>query len=423
MKAAVVGLGYAGLPLAIRLSQLNFDVLGIDINTRKISKLKSGKLPFAKDEPNLEKYFKTEYKRGKLLFTTSFQEISTQDLIFINVDTPISSINLNYSSLKSALRSISPNIKKNTIVIIESTIAPKTCDSIIKPLIIKYSNLHVNKEFFIVHAPERIRPKYIFKQLTTLPRVIGISSKKIKSKILNIYSQITKGEVDIVDIVTAEVVKTTENAYRDVNIAFSNEIAVACEELKVNVWDVRELINKAPLRDMHAPGAGVGGHCIPKDSLLLARSVKNSKMNLIKSSRNINNSMPLHMFILARNALKKLGKNIEEANVTILGYSFVENSDDYRNSPSQSLLRILDKYKIKYRVNDPYIEKYKNNIYEILKSSDCMLLMVGHRQYKKLDFNKIAKIMSTKIIIDGRNAFARKSLEKKGFIYQGIGNV
>lgn len=424
MKVTVVGLGYVGLPLTIRLSQLNFDVLGIDKDLKKIQKLQKGMLPFAQEEPFLEDYFKKVYRKGKISFACTFEKLTTRELIFICVDTPIIGKVPNYQSLTSALKSIALNLKKGSVVIIESTVAPNTCKNLVIPILQKQSKLKINQDFFVATVPERIRPNHIFKQLTTLSRVIGVSDKKIESLLKKVYSKITSGDIDFTDLTTAETVKTVENSFRDVNIAFANEVAIACEELGVDVWKVRELVNKSPFHNMHKPGAGVGGHCIPKDPWLLASSVKVNRLNLIETARKINDNMPAHIFALAREALKEKKIKIANANFVILGYSYVGNSDDTRNSPTVALLKILEKNGFKYKIFDPHIEKYSHlSMYDAAKSADALVLMVEHDLFKKIDFKKLSKTMKSKIIIDGRNFFIKRELENKGFKYLGIGNV
>lgn len=424
MKIAVVGLGYVGLPLLLRLSQLKFDVLGIDININKIQKLQRGVLPFAQEEPFLLDYFKKEHKKGKISFASDFKGLSVRDLIFICVDTPIIGKLPNYQSLTSALKNIAPLLKKGSIVIIESTVAPNTSKNVVIPIIEKQSKMKINQDFFVATVPERIRPNYIFKQLTTVSRVIGVSDRKIESSLKKIYSKITSGEINLTDLTTAETVKTVENSLRDVNIAFANEIAIACEELGVNIWEVRNLVNKSPFHHMHEPGAGVGGHCIPKDPWLLASSIKKHRLRLIETARKTNDNMPQYVFTLVKNALGEKNINIKNTNLAILGYSYVGNSDDTRNSPTEALVKILQRKRIKYQIYDPHVKEYSNkSVSDIAKSADALLLMVAHDLFKKIDYKNLSKIMKNKIIIDGRNFIPANQVIKLGFTYKCIGNT
>ncbi len=424
MKIAVIGLGYVGLPLLLKLSQLNFDVLGIDINNEKIQKLQKGILPFAKEEPFLLDYFKKEHKKGKISFASDFKGLSVRDLIFVCVDTPIVGKLPNYQSLTSALKSIAPNLKIGSIVIIESTIAPKTSTNLVIPILEKHSKLKINRDFFVAAVPERIRPNHIFEQLTTLPRVIGVSDKKISNVLKKIYSKITSGKINITDLTTTETVKTVENSFRDVNIAFANEVAIACEELGVNVWEVKDLVNKSPFHHMHEPGAGVGGHCIPKDPWLLASAVKKHQLELIETARKINDNMPYHVFTLIKKTFEEKNIKVKNANIAILGYSYVGNSDDTRNSPTEVLTKILEEKKIKYKIYDPLVKEYSNkSLYDIAKDADALVLMVGHDVFKNINYKKLYKIMRNKIIVDGRNFISANMVNKLGFVYKCIGNT
>lgn len=422
MKVSVVGLGYVGLPLAIRLTEIGFEVLAIDKDKQKIASLKIGYLPFAKEEPKLQEKLKKTSTSKKLDFSTTFSGISTSKIIFICVNTPVEKDKPNYSFLISALKSVSKYFKKGTIIIIESTVSPLTTKDLITPILEKESKMSVSKDFFVAVIPERIRPNYIFKQLTSLPRVIGISDKKIQPVLVKIYSKITSGGLDFVDTTTAEVVKTVENTYRDINIAFANEVALACEELGVNIWQVRELVNKSPFHDLHKPGSGVGGHCIPKDPILLTSSLQR-EMPLTLTARKINDFMPNHILELTKKALKQAKKEIKTARLAILGYTYVENSDDTRNSPTETLVKLLERDNINFSIHDPLVRIYKKDIDSVIRNSDCLILMVAHSAYKKLNLKRIAKLMRSKVIIDGRNLFKKVDALKIGFIYKAIGNV
>ncbi len=424
MKAVVVGLGYVGLPLAIKLSLSKFNVVAIDINSAKIDSLKKGILPFAKEEPNLKSYFNQTRKYKNISYTTTWNEINTAEVIFVCVDTPIAHKKPSFGSLLSAIGNIAKHLSDGQVIILESTLSPGTTERLIIPLIEKVSKAKLNHDFFVAVAPERIRPNYIFKQLSTLPRFIGISSPKITKKINHIYSKITTGDIDVTNILTAEVAKTVENSYRDVQIAFANEIALACEEIGVNVWEIRKLVNKDPYKNIHSPGAGVGGHCIPKDPWLLASSVPKSKMALVKNARKINDSMPNHVLKLIEVALSSNGVNISKAKLAILGYAFVEDSDDTRSSPTQALIAELDKKKIEYQIHDPHVAAYNGSKLEVVvKGADCLVLMVAHSTYKSLNLSKLSTLMRTKIVIDGRNFVNKKTAVSAGFTYKGIGNV
>lgn len=423
MKVAVIGLGYVGLPLTLLLSSKNYNVVAIDKSIEKIEKLSKGVLPFSRKEPGIVDFFNKSKIKRNIVYATSFEKLREVNTILVSVDTPTRGKNPDYKSLKSALQSMAKNLNKKTTIIIESTLAPKTTNNLVIPIIEKYSGYKINEEFYVAVAPERIRPNYIFNQLTTLSRVIGISSPTIKNAIKKLYKEITTGDLDFVDPTTAETVKTVENTFRDVNIAFANQVAIACEELGVNVWKVRDLVNKSPFHNLHRPGSGVGGHCIPKDPWLLSSSVSNNKLSMIKDARRTNDNMPMHLFELFQQALKEENIDPKKAKVCILGYSYVEDSDDTRNSPTILLIDILKTNKINFTLHDPNVEGLSTNILKALKGANCLILTVGHKEYKDLTLKKLDSLLKNKIIIDGRNFFNKEQLEKSGFIYKGIGNV
>jgi UDP-N-acetyl-D-mannosaminuronic acid dehydrogenase len=241
---------------------------------------------------------------------------------------------------------------------------------------------------------------------------------------------------------TAEVSKVVENAYRDVNIAFANEVALICESLGVDVFEVRDLVNNLPndpsnpatnpVRNMHIPGAGVGGHCLPKDSWLLKYGVDNfgytrAGSKVIASSREVNSYMPVHMADLAIQALGENGVPLSKATVAVLGYAFLENSDDTRNTPAVPLIRELNKRGIKrISIHDPYVRveelpEVEKNLHKVIMDADCLCLVTAHREYREIPWNKIAERNRRLAIVDGRNVFDREKLRLLGIRCRTVG--
>lgn len=426
MTMAVIGLGYVGLPLLLILSDLGFESVGIDKNKDKVLKLRRARLDFLKNSSKIPKLLAKNLKKKNFFITDEFSIVKNCDLIFITVDTPIKISKLpNQTNITKAAISIGQNLNKGAVVVVESTVSPGTTQNLIIPTIEKFSKLKADEDFYVVVCSERIRPNQdVFEDMKQLPRVLGVSTPEIIPAIKGLYNLITRGEIDVVDTITAEVVKTAENAFRDVKIAFANEIALVCEEVGANVLKVRELINKRYGReDMLMPGAGVGGHCLPKDPWLLLTSSKGSRFNLIPAARKVNSNMPKHVLKLLIDVLAFKNIDPKNAQVAILGFSYIENCEDQRNSPSQILTNLLKTKKIKYKIHDPYINAYSKSIYEIIAGSDCLILMVAHSEYKKLKLSQLSQLMRQKIIIDGRNFLDKVQAQKKGFIYKGIGNV
>ena len=354
---------------------------------------------------------------GKLKASLDFGECNDADLITVSVQTPMRGDEPNYSFLKNALESVGKNIKKGCVVSVESTIAPGTMENIVKNILENESGFEAGKDFYLVNCPERVRPGHLLEQLTGLDRVIGAVNKESGEKAKSFYKQIVKGDLDITDMTGAELVKTFENTYRDVQIAFANEMSMVCEKLGANVYEVRKLVNKCPWRDMHMPGAGVGGHCIPKDSRLLAHGVKGLyEPKMVLLSRQINDSMPKHLAEIVE-------ESSEKGKVSILGLGFVKDTDDTRNSPAFVVIEELKRKGFDVCEHDPYVES--TDLEDCLRESSCLILVTDHTKFRELATRKclenIKKLMKNPVIVDGRNLFDKELCEEMGFVYRGIG--
>ena len=300
-RLAVIGLGYVGLPVAAMFAEAGFDVTGIDILAARVDKINRGVNPIEGDEPGLAELLASVVKSGRLRATTDYDQLKDRDVILIDVETPVDEQNVpRYAAMRAALQSLGPVLKEGALVIVESTIAPGTMNGVVLPLLEGHSGRQLNQGFYLGVCPERVMPGKLLKNLKTLSRVAGGMTPETSETMIALYRYIVQADLDPADCVTAELVKTAENAYRDVQIAFANEVALICEAVGGDVWKVRELVNKSPMRQMHLPGAGVGGHCIPKDPWLLAYGARNKNvpLRLIPAARAINNSMPLHIIDL-----------------------------------------------------------------------------------------------------------------------------
>jgi len=425
----IVGTGYVGIPVAAMFADKGFNVVGINRTKEKVDLINKGLCPIEGDEPNLPELIEKVVKSKKLVATTDYSACKTADAILICVETPFDSDKWEpkYDSLKSALKSVAENMSKNSLVIVESTIAPTTMETLVKPILENTSKMKAGEDFLLGNCPERVMPGKLLYNIENLSRVCGGINEETRERMLVLYSHIVKGELYPTDCITAEVVKTAENAYRDVEIAFANEVALICEKLGINVYEVRELVNKAPYRNMHLPGAGVGGHCLPKDSLLLSYGVKGILTpELMILARNLNKKMPSHTAGLLIDALKEKGMDAKGKKITVCGFAYLENSDDTRNTPSLGVINELKQKGAIIEVHDPFVKGYedleiKKDLYSCVKDSDALVFVTAHSEYKNLDLNKVKGLMKTPIIIDGRNIFDKEEMIKKGFIYKGVG--
>ena len=410
---AVIGLGYVGLPVAALFAQRGFNVTGVDVKAERVAKINQGISPIEGDEPGLAELIAGVVKSGQLHATTDYEELKTCDVVLVDVETPVNHAHIpEYEALRAALKSLSAVLKEGALVVIESTIMPGTMQNVVLPILEENTGRKVGQGFYLGNCPERVMPGKLLKNLNSMSRVVGGDSPETAAAMRALYGNIVASDLDTADWITAELVKTVENTYRDVQIAFANETAMICEALGADVWRVRELVRKSPGREMLLPGAGVGGHCIPKDPWLLASSVKglDVRVRLIPAARDINSFMPGHMLDL----LKGRVKDLNDKSVLVLGYAYLEDSDDTRDAPSQYFIKALEAEGGQAVVHDPYVAEYSGDLYEMAKDCDAAVLITAHSQYKKLDFDKLKAALKTPILVDGRNLWDKMEVSKAG---------
>ena len=430
MKIAIIGIGHVGTAVGVKFAEVGHDVTGIDIDPRKIELFNNGKNPLLSDEPKLPELLAQVHLAGRIYATDNYTVRKTMEVIIIAVETPFDIRRKRplYFALRSALEALAINLPREALVIVESTLAPRTTDTMIKPILEKGSNLKADIDFNLCHAPERVMPGKLLKNIETLDRVIGGITRICAERAKALYQQITKVTIDIISALMAEMVKTTENAYRDVQIAFANEISLLTHSLELNVFELRELVNKVPERHMLLPGAGVGGHCIPKDSWLLAYGASGKfQPKLLTDAREINDYMPHYTADLCEDALAQIGKSLTNSRIVILGVAFLENSGDIRNSPAITIIEDLSVFGCELVLHDPYViqinhMEVEKNIEKAVKMSDALIIVTKHKDYLNLNWENLAKLIGPRpVLIDGRNTVSREIAEKAGFIYQGVG--
>lgn len=445
-KIVVVGMGYVGIPAAALFADVNgYTVVGLQRRSQrsgwKIDWLNQGKNPIGGDEPGLSELIERVVKKKSFRVTDDFSECETADVILIDVQTPTDEKGVpHYESLKEVSKEIGKKIKKGTLVVIESTVAPGTTENIVQPILEKESHLKAGKDFFLAFSYERVMVGRLIKNIVHLPRIVGGIDAESTQRAVDLYKNIVQEKIYPTTVLTAEVSKVVENTYRDVNIAFANEVALLCESLGVDVFAVRDLVNTLPndpanpssnpIRNMHFPGAGVGGHCLPKDPWLLKYGVDTYgkfkvEPHVIIQSRELNKWMPEHLVELLEEALKEAGKDLPDAKVAIFGVAFLENSDDTRNTPSKTLYEALVRKKAIPVLHDPYVREFEvpftHCMDEAVRDADALILVTKHKEYFNLDLSSMKKMMRTPILIDGRNVYQRDECEKQGFIFKGVG--
>jgi UDP-N-acetyl-D-mannosaminuronic acid dehydrogenase len=445
-KIAVVGMGYVGIPIAALLADVpGFEVVGVQRRSKrsgwKIEWLNEGKNPIGGDEPGLSELISRVVKKRTFRVVDDMSICGDAEAILIDVQTPINAERIpDYESLVEVSKKTGKYMQPGALVVIESTVAPGTTMNIVAPALENSSSMKAGKEFFLAFCYERVMVGRLIKNIVYLPRIIGGINEESAERAMELYAHVTKARLCPTDALTAEVAKVVENTYRDVNIAFSNEVALICESLGVNAYEVRELVNTLPndpsnpssnpVRNMLFPGSGVGGHCLPKDPWLLKYGLDHYGKfkflpKIIVDSRAMNDAMPSHLADMTGEALAEHKKKLKGAKVAILGMAFKENSDDTRNTPSAALYYEFEKRGAKPVLHDPIVKRFEtaftSDLDKAVTGADAVVLVTEHKEYQRIDLNALRKKVALPVLIDGRNVFDAKTARNAGFTYRGVG--
>jgi UDP-N-acetyl-D-mannosaminuronic acid dehydrogenase len=447
---AVIGMGYVGIPAAVLLANAGHNVTGVQRRSKrsgwKIDWLNEGRCPIGGNEPELPEMLAKVVKAGKFRVSDNYTTVKDVEIILIDVQTPTDENHIpQYESLREVSHQIGKLLHPGQLVSIESTVAPGTTEYLVKPILEEESGLKacLPGGFGLCFSYERVMVGRLIHNIREYPKIVGGIDAESTRIAVEMYKSIVEGGVHGTDPMTAEVSKTVENAYRDVQIAFANEVSLICESLGIDVYDVRKFVNGLPndpsvpqanpIRNMHFPGAGVGGHCLPKDTWLLmhgyneyAKLKSKYPSSILSDARYLNDWMPVHMVDLLESALVKTGKELKGSMIGVLGYAFLENSDDPRNTPTTTLLRELDKRGANYKIHDPYIKedegfKVMQDLDEVLRDCDAVVLMTKHDDYKSITPDRLKRLLKSKVIIDGRNLLNPAEFVTEGFIFKGVG--
>jgi len=437
-KIVVIGMGYVGIPAAALLADVpGHTVIGIQRRSRrsgwKIDWINSGQNPFEGDEPGMDELIaRVVLEKKTFRVTDDFAACREADVILIDVQTPTNTERIpEYLSLRTVSAQAANYLQPGTLVVIESTVAPGTTEHVVQPILEEGSGLQAGEDFYLAFSYERVMPGKLLEYITDFPRVVGGIDEESTRRAVELYRTIVRQEITPTSVLTAELAKTMENAYRDVNIAFANEMARICEAMGVDVYEIQALMNARHDRHMHLAGAGVGGHCLPKDSWLLKFGVDTYgahpvPMRIIALAREINDEMPLHLATLTRQALVERGMALDGAKVAVLGVAYLEDSDDTRNTPAIPAIEALQATNASVVAHDPYVRELDG--YELtrdlelaLRGADAVVIVTRHRPYYDLDLAWLKKIMRTPVVIDGRNVLDARAVRAAGFTYRAIG--
>tara|TARA_Y100000590_G_scaffold464109_1_gene632733 strand:+ start:80 stop:1429 length:1350 start_codon:yes stop_codon:yes gene_type:complete len=431
LRVCVIGIGRIGLPTALSFAKSGLDTIGVDINENLVETINSGKFPL-KDEPGYDEIFESVIKNKKFSATTKIDDaVSNSDLILLSLPTPMDEKNIpDYSALRTVASQLSNILSPNSLVIVESTIEPGFIEDEMISLISKSGRLNVEKNFFIGVCPENANPGEILHDFTNLPRLVGGINPEISKIIKSIYNFVFSVElVEMPNCKTANAVKLTTNVFRDINIAFVSELALMFEKLGIDTNKVLEAAKKKYNFQVHYPGSGVGGPCLPINSYQLLNTAKRtgSNLSIIESGRKINERMPEHVINLTIDAFNEISQSLEKSHILILGISYKPNVKDIQLTPAEEIIKKLQNKGSIVHIYDPYFTSMKtfditveNNIQDIISKVDATIIVTAHDEFKKLDIS-LFKTMRHPILIDTRGIIDPVIAKQEQLVFRGLG--
>lgn len=416
IKIAVVGLGYVGLPLAIEFAAKGIEVLGIDIDKDRLEHIKR-KESYITDVNNRE--LRKALASSKFRATGDFRSLKHTDIIIICVPTPLKrKYHPNIVYIKQAVRSILKNLKKGSLVILESTTYPGTTEEVILPLL-EINGLKHNRDFFLSFSPERIDPGNMHYPVRKIPKIVGGITKEATNLAVLVYKNIIEEVVPVSSARTAETAKLLENTFRLVNIGLIDELAIMAHKMNINIWEVIDAARTKPFGFMpFYPGPGVGGHCIPKDPLYLYWKAKHFgfRSRFIKLASDIIDNMPEYVVSRIEHILKEKNIQLKDSKVLLVGVTYKKDIKDLRKSPSIDIIDCLHKRNTEVSYFDPLIPYLKLNHINLrsielskdsLRKFDCVVIATDHSE---IDYRFI--LMNSKLIFDSRNVYKGKKNSK-----------
>ncbi len=414
MRVCVQGLGYIGLPTAAMMALGGHEVVGYDVDPRLLRSLREG-APHVKEEP-VRELVVAALRGGGLTLSETLP--ADAEAYVICVPTPTIDHKPDLSYVQAATRAVAPHLRPGDLVVVESTVPPGTMDRVVVPAL-KAAGVDPDT-VALAHCPERVIPGAIVQELRHNDRVIGGRKPGDAERARALYASFCHGSIYTTDNVTAELSKVVENTYRDVNIAFANELALLSEELGVDAHEVIALANKHPRVNILSPGPGVGGHCIPVDPHFLSNA-NPFVTELIQTSRRINERMP---HVVVRRVTEFVPPR-EGAVVAILGAAYKADVDDTRESPTERVEELLHERGYETRVFDPVADRYArplaDSLEDAVRGCDAIVLMVGHGAFKGIDPAALAPLCRGKHLVDTRAFFAPEPWAAAGFEVYTLG--
>ena len=436
IQVCVIGIGRIGLPTALSFANSGLSTIGVDINSTLIQTITSGIFPL-KDEPEYDKIFDKVKNKGNLRVTTKIEDaFPDSDVVLLSLPTPMNHENIpDYSALRSVGKQLSELISPGTLIIVESTIEPGFVEEELCKIIENSSqNLKVGIDFGIGVCPETANPGEIYVDFTNLPRLVGGIDEKTSEIIFQIYKHVFPVElIKMPNCKTANAVKLTTNVFRDLNIAFVNELSLLFEKLGIDTFTVLDAAQKKYNFQIHYPGPGVGGPCLPVNSYQMINSASKFNSNLlelVKTGRKVNESMPDHVIRLTLDGLDEKKLDIKNCTILILGISYKADVKDIQITPAEQLIKKIKDLGASVKIFDPYFVNElvfgvnsESNLENALLETDAVIIVTNHKSFYNIDPIIFSSRMKNPIVIDTRGVLNLKNISNTKIIYRGIGHV
>ena len=433
ITVCIIGIGRIGLPTALSFANSGLPTVGVDINYKLVDMINSKIFPL-KDEPGYDVIFEKVIHK-KFHVSTKIEEIvPNSDVIVLSLPTPMDKNNVpDYSALLSVGKQLGELLTKDSLVIIESTVEPGFIENeFIKSIESSEKQLVAGKDFAIGVCPETANPGQIMNDFEKLPRLVGSINDETTNVIMKIYKHVfTVDLIPMPNCKTANAVKLTTNVFRDLNIAFVNELAILFEKVGIDIMTVLEAAKSKYNFQVHYAGPGVGGPCLPVNSYQMINLAKKMGLDTLKSvetARIINESMPNHVIDLLRDAFNEFGKSLENSNVLILGISYKPDVKDIQITPAEIIIEKLKNLKTNILIYDPYFKstnifdlQTESNLIEALQKADALIIVTAHKEFHNLDPIFLKSKMKNAIVIDSKCIINQQAAKDSGLIYRGLG--
>jgi len=434
LNICVIGIGRIGLPTALSFANSGLSTIGVDINENLVNMINSGNFPL-KDEPGYDTIFEKVIEQKKFRATTNFSEgVNSSDVIVLSLPTPMDKENVpDYTALLSVAKKLHDEMSDGKLIIIESTVEPNFVEKdFLEVLEGNDKKIQLGKNFSLGVCPETANPGQILNDFERLPRLVGAMDEQTKNLIIKIYKHVfTVNLIPMPDCKTANAVKLTTNVFRDLNIAFVNELALVFEKAGIDIMTVLEAAKTKYNFQVHYPSAGVGGPCLPVNSYQMINFAKNftsKTFDLVENGRKINEMMPVHTVDLLKDALREIDKSLSDSTILVLGVSYKPDVKDIQISPVEEIVKILKENNAKISIYDPY---YKNseifgintsdNLISSLEQCDALVIATAHKEFHDLEPSFLKSKMKTPVVIDSKCIINQYDAKKSGLVYRGIG--